>query len=163
MPATSEFRRAERRLKDLRNRLRNPRDVLKAIGTQALRTHAQYFRKGGSQTSKGGGPPGAPWPGLEESTVHRKLHPPKGSRRGARTRKLVMEGTLMGGFEIRLGRYWVKIINKAKHAVFLQRPLKRKKKFIVVVPSLKAKKYDPELYRKIRFIAGRWLRTGKRR
>ena len=162
MPATSEFRTASKKLKDIRDRLRNPRDVLKAIGKQTLATHVRYFRKGGSQTAKGGGPPGARWPGLEESTVHRKLHPPKGSRRGAKTRKLVMEGTLMGAFEVRLGRYYMKLVNTARHAVFLQRPIKRKKKFIVVIPSLKAKKYDPELSHKIRFIAGRWLRTGKR-
>ena len=163
MPATGEFRRADRKLREVRNRLRNPGDCLRAMGRQVLNDHIRYFRKGGSQLSKGGGPPGKPWPALEKSTVHRKLNPPKGRRRGRKTRKLIDKGDLIGAFEVRVGRYVMKLVNTAKHAVFLQKPLKRKKKFIVVVPSLKVRKYDPKLYRKIRFIAGHWIRTGRRR
>ena len=166
MAASKGFDKAINRLEGVGKRALNPREALQAIGREAVKTHKGYFRSAAGQSVSGGGPPGAPWPGLEAKTIKYK------KKRG-RTRKLIDEGTLKGGYVYKRAGNAIRILNEAKHAYFLQIRgvgkkkggvfglFGKKKKFIVVATNLR--KQDPELLKKIKFMAGRFLRTGRSR
>jgi len=156
MAASRGFDKAIKRLEGVGKRALNPREALTAIGREAVKAHKGYFRSAAGQSVSGGGPPGAPWPGLEAKTIKYK------KKRG-RTRKLVDQGTLKGGYVYKRAGDAIRILNEAKHAYFLQISGigKKKKKFIVVATNLR--KQDPELLKKIKFMAGRFLRTGRSR
>ena len=147
------YEKAVRRLETVAGRCLNPREALEAIGREARSAHTRYFRGAASQGSMGGGPPGAPWPALEPETIKRKL-------KKGHSRKLVEKGSLRQGYVFRATRESMKLWNEARHAIFLQSGVgKMKKKFTVVATNLKTQ--DPGLLEKIKFMACRWLRTGR--
>ena len=154
MADTQGFDKAIAKLKGVGKRALNPREALIAIGREAVKTHKAYFRSSTDQSASGGGPPGVPWPGLDDKTIKRK-------KKRDRTQKLVDQGILKGGYVYQAAGDAVRILNEAKHAFFLQKTGigKVKKKFIVVATDLK--KQDPELFKKINYMVGKFLRTGR--
>lgn len=149
--AASGYEKAIKRLNGIAERSLNPKEALQVIGRLARRRHQDYFRSNG--------PPGAPWPELERSTIRRK------AKRG-RSRKLVNEGELKGAYSYTTTRDAMRLLNKARQAFFLQKTgvgkrkfFGGKKKFVVVAAELK--KQDPELLKMIKMVAGKFIRTGK--
>lgn len=144
--ATKGFDKAIKRLNAMGERCLNPREALQVIGKEARRRHVGYF--------SANGPPGEPWPELEQSTKKQK------AKRG-RTRKLVNEGELKSSYSYTVLKNSMRLLNKARQAFFLQGSGvgKKKKKFIVVATNLR--KQDPELLKLVKTISGKFLRTGK--
>ena len=147
MAGSSQNRKAAQVFRDMAGRTGNPKLAMSAIGRNAVNRHIGYYR--------GNGPPGDPWPALEESTILSK------AARG-KTQKLVDTALLKGGYEYKATATNVTISNRETVKVNdlqVDGVGRKHKKFKVVATTPETD--DPQLMKDSEEILANFLFTGK--
>lgn len=159
--ATKGFGKLGKEFKKLARNASNPKKALQVIGRNTVNRHVKYFR-GGSQATKGGGPPGDKWPALAASTIEAKKKGHGQYRGKAKTQKLVNTGLLARGFDSKVSGNSVEIFNREDRKIdFLQRRGvgKKNKRFKIV--AIDTQKDDPQILKDSEEILANFIFTGK--
>ena len=154
MASTRGFRQASQLIGGMEKRCLTTKEATVAIGRDTVNRHKSYYGRS-DNLSEGGGPPGAPWPPLEDSTAERK------AKKG-KTQKLVFNNLLRKGYEYDLIPDGVIISNSQVDKVNdlqVEGVGRNKKKFIVVATNPEVQ--DPWILQNAVNIVENWVMDGK--